>query len=229
MDFEALFQYFKEWASDLYQNFVNLFKSHEELRQENFMLRAQLALYDHDVKTGKRPKPKATPAFRQKMVLLSNSFAQWKECLATHIPRTVIRWHETAFKSHWFKKSKKKAARRFPRRPLTLLKNYINKTITFPRKKYMRKAPWQNPYAERVIGTLRRELLDHVIPVNEKHLHYLLSEYIHKYYNPHRTHQGLGGQTPIPSPEYPLTTMAETKLKATPVLGGLYHTYEKVA
>ena len=45
------------------------------------------------------------------------------------------------------------------------------------------KAPWQNPYAERVIGTLRRELLDYMIPVNERHLEYLLGEYVHKYYN----------------------------------------------
>ena len=108
MDFEALFQFFKEWAADLYQNFVNLFKSHKQLRQENFMLRTQLALYDHDIKTGKRPKPKATPAFRQKMVLLSKSFPRWKECLATFKPETVIKWHRTAFKFYWTKKSKKK-------------------------------------------------------------------------------------------------------------------------
>jgi putative transposase len=89
------------------------------------------------------------------------------------------------------------------------------------------KSPWQNPYAERVIGTLRRELLDHIIPINEMHLHHLLNEYVHKYYNPHWTHQGLDGQTPIPTREYNPTTAAETKLKSTPVLGGLYHTYEK--
>ncbi len=41
--------------------------------------------------------------------------------------------------------------------------------------------------------------------------------------------QGLGGQTSIPSPEYPPTTTAETKLKAAPALGELFHTYEKVA
>lgn len=91
------------------------------------------------------------------------------------------------------------------------------------------KSPWQNPYAERVIGTLRQELLNHIIPINQKHLHYLLSEYVHKYYNPHRTHQGIDGQTPIPSPKYEPTTMAETKLISTPVLGGLYHTYKKIA
>jgi len=94
-------------------------------------------------------------------------------------------------------------------------------------KKTSIKSSWQNPYAERVIGTLRRELLDHIIPFNERHLHHLLHEYVHKYYNPHRTHQELDGQTPIPTQKYKPTTAAETKLKSTPVLGGLYHTYKK--
>ncbi len=57
-------------------------------------------------------------------------------------------------------------------------------------KKTSIQAPWQNPFAERVIGTLRQELLNHIIPFNEKHLHQLLREYIHNYYNTHRTHQG---------------------------------------
>lgn len=257
MDFEALFQYFKEWASDLYQNFVNLFKSHEQLRQENFMLRSQLALYDHDVKTGKRPKPKATPAFRQKMVLLSKRFARWKECLPTFKPKTVIKWHKTAFKLYWFKKSKRKGRPPISQEIIELIKQIhqenpslspekireklLLKNVTdapSPNKCFLAasgikskrtaiKAPWQNPYAERVIGTLRQELLNHIIPFNERHLHYLLSEYVHKYYNPHRTHLGLDGQTPIPTQKYESTTAAETKLKSTPVLGGLYHTYEK--
>ena len=56
-----------------------------------------------------------------------------------------------------------------------------------------------------------------------------MREYVEKYYNKHRTHQGLDGKTPIPSPDYPETTVENTKLKSTPVLNGLYHTYEKVA
>ena len=96
-------------------------------------------------------------------------------------------------------------------------------------KKTSIKSSWQNPYAERVIGTLRRELLDHIILFNERHLHHLLHEYVHKYYNPSRTHQGLDGQTPIPTPKHKSTTVAETRLKSKPVLGGLYHTYKKCA
>jgi len=91
------------------------------------------------------------------------------------------------------------------------------------------KSPWQNPYAERVIGTIRRDLLDHIIPINENHLEKLLTEYIQKYYNPHRTHQGLNGNTPIPSPDYPKTLLKDTVLISEPILGGLYHIYRKIA
>jgi transposase InsO family protein len=90
-------------------------------------------------------------------------------------------------------------------------------------------SPWQNGIAERVIGILRQELLNHIIPLNEANLYRLLKEYIHNYYNTHRTHQGINCKTPIPLPQYPPTTISNTKLESTPVLGGLYHTYRKVA
>jgi putative transposase len=95
-------------------------------------------------------------------------------------------------------------------------------------KKTSYRSPWQNPYAERVIGTIKRELLDHIIPFNQLHLHKLLHEYINDYYT-NRTHQGIEGKTPIASPVYLPTLAAETNLEATPVLNGLYHTYKKVA
>jgi len=90
-------------------------------------------------------------------------------------------------------------------------------------------SPWQNGIAERVIGILRQKLLNHIIPINEAHLHRLLRNYIDNYYNTHRTHQGINCKTPIPLPTYPPTNISNTKLKATPVLNGLYHTYKKVA
>ena len=99
--------------------------------------------------------------------------------------------------------------------------------ITAKRTAY--RSPWQNPYAERVIGTIKRELLDQVIPLNQKHLHKLLREYIKDYYNTDRTHQGINCETPIPSVTYIPTAVEDTKLEATPILNGLYHTYKKVA
>jgi putative transposase len=58
-------------------------------------------------------------------------------------------------------------------------------------------SPWQNGVAERWVESCRRDLLDHVIAVNERHLKCLLSEYV-RYYHEDRTHLGLGKGTPRP-------------------------------
>ena len=58
------------------------------------------------------------------------------------------------------------------------------------------RAPWQNPFAERVIGSIRRECLDHVIVFNERHFRRLLCRYL-AYYNAARPQQSLYNQTPI--------------------------------
>ena len=90
-------------------------------------------------------------------------------------------------------------------------------------------SPWQNGICERTIGIVRREIIDHIIPTGEKHLWRILHEYIAKYYNPQRTHQGIGGQTPDGMPPMPETLVAGTSLLSTELLGGLYHTYSKAA
>ncbi|MCL2422084.1 MAG: integrase core domain-containing protein, partial [Defluviitaleaceae bacterium] len=93
-------------------------------------------------------------------------------------------------------------------------------------KRITPRSPWQNGVAERLIGIVRRDLLDHVIPLNERHLIALLKEYV-EYYNNVRTHQALDGGTPIQR-EPPIGTwVKDTVLKAKPILGGLYHSYEK--
>ena len=61
------------------------------------------------------------------------------------------------------------------------------------------------------------------------HLEYLLKEYINRYYNPVRTHQGIGCSTTILSAKPPTTMVSETRLVSEPILGGLYHSYKKVA
>ncbi len=86
------------------------------------------------------------------------------------------------------------------------------------------RSPWQNPICERVIGTLRRECLDHMIIFNEKHLHDVLSEYIFDYYNVSRTHMSLGKDSPVHRP-----TQTNGKIKSKPILGGLHHIYSRVA
>ena len=86
------------------------------------------------------------------------------------------------------------------------------------------RSPWQNPYIERFIGTLRRELLDHVIVLNHAHLERLLREFIQDYYHIARPHQGLAGETPRPQ-----APPGKGELISIPVLGGLHHRYYRAA
>ena len=90
-------------------------------------------------------------------------------------------------------------------------------------------APWQNGICERAVGIIRQEVLNHIVPLDEKHLRHILHQYIYRYYNPHRTHQGIGGQAPDRVPRPPETAMEKTMLISTEILGGLYHAYTKVA
>ena len=84
------------------------------------------------------------------------------------------------------------------------------------------RSPWQNGYVERVIGSIRRDLLDHVIVMGECHLRRLLRDYA-DYYNTWRTHLGLEKDTPLTRPAH-LYGM----LTALPKLGGLHHAYVRI-
>ena len=87
------------------------------------------------------------------------------------------------------------------------------------------RSPWQNPYCERVIGSIRRDMLDHVIVLNERHLKRLLTEYVSYYYR-FRTHLSLDMDCPEPRAVEPPETGV---VIAVPELGGLHHHYERRA
>ena len=93
----------------------------------------------------------------------------------------------------------------------------IEEPISAPR------SPWQNCYVERLIGSIRRECTDHIIPMGERHLLRTLREYVENY-NEVRTHQALGGNAPV-------ARVAENlgDVVGTPVLGGLHHRYMRAA
>ncbi len=84
------------------------------------------------------------------------------------------------------------------------------------------RSPWQNGYVERVIGSIRQDLLDHVIVLSEGHLRRLLREYA-DYYNSWRTHLGLDKDTPLGRPVYRSGTVTPL-----PKLGGLHHAYVRI-
>ena len=87
------------------------------------------------------------------------------------------------------------------------------------------RSPWQNPYAERVIGSIRRECLDHVIVFSERHLKRVLSSYA-DYYHRARTHLSLRKDTPDGRPIQP---PALGRVVAFPRVGRLHHQYARVA
>src|SRR5437870_4485280 len=87
------------------------------------------------------------------------------------------------------------------------------------------RSPWQNPFAERVIGTIRRELLDHVIVLNERHLRRRLRNCL-GYYHASRTHLALGKDAPEPRPVEP---PERSDIVAVPQVGGLHHRYIRCA
>jgi len=81
------------------------------------------------------------------------------------------------------------------------------------------RSPWQNGYAERLIGSIRRECLDHVVVFGERHLRHLLTAY-QKYYNEVRTHLSLRKDAPVRR-----EVRRTGRIVPIPVLGGLHHQY----
>jgi transposase InsO family protein len=85
-------------------------------------------------------------------------------------------------------------------------------------------SPWQNGIAERWVQSCRRDLLDHVIPLNERHLMRLLSDYV-RYYHEDRTHLGLGKETPFGRTHSGGSGLVLSRGR----LGGLHHRYDRAA
>jgi transposase InsO family protein len=84
------------------------------------------------------------------------------------------------------------------------------------------RSPWQNGFAERLIGSIRRECLDHVVVFGERHLRHVLLSYMN-YYNETRTHLSLDKESPLSR-----TVERAGRILCRPVLGGLHHKYVRV-
>jgi transposase InsO family protein len=84
------------------------------------------------------------------------------------------------------------------------------------------RSPWQNGYAERLIGSIRRECLDHVIVFGERHLAHVLRSYA-QYYNGARTHLSLAKDSPVPR-----SVHAVGGICPLAILGGLHHHYVRI-
>ncbi len=95
----------------------------------------------------------------------------------------------------------------------------ITEVITAPR------SPWQNPYVERVIGSIRRECLDHIVLFNERQQRRILPWYV-EYYHRTRTHLSLDKDCPD---SRPIMHRRLGRVVAIPQVGGLHHRYERLA
>ncbi|MGB2986791.1 MAG: integrase core domain-containing protein [Phycisphaerae bacterium] len=95
----------------------------------------------------------------------------------------------------------------------------IEEVVSAPR------SPWQNPYCERLVGSIRRECLDHVIVINERHLRRILASYF-EYYHLARTHLSLDRNAPI---EREVEPPSRGRVVAIPQVGGLHHRYCRAA
>jgi transposase InsO family protein len=87
------------------------------------------------------------------------------------------------------------------------------------------RSPWQNPYCERVIGSIRRECLNHLIVLNERHLYRILADYFDYYHNSRR-HLSLDRNSPTPREVEPLSQGAISSIRQ---VGGLHHRYSRAA
>ena len=85
------------------------------------------------------------------------------------------------------------------------------------------RSPWQNGHIERLIGSIRRECLDHVVVLGEAHLRRVLRAYA-DYYNRARTHLALAKDAPLGRP-----VQTTGSVMGIPFLGGLHHRYARMA
>ena len=110
-------------------------------------------------------------------------------------------------------------------RPGCLLRQHIRSSGSIsghPRSPDVSTSPWQNGFAERLIGSIRRECLDHVVVFGEHHLRHVLTCYM-DYYNAVRTYLSLGKDTPHRRP-----VQLAGRIQARPIIGGLHHQYVRI-
>jgi hypothetical protein len=102
---------------------------------------------------------------------------------------------------------------------MAFLRTTIEDVVIAPR------SPWQNPFVERAVDSIRRDCLGHVIVLNERHLRRILRAYVH-YYHRSRTHLSLNKDPPDARPVEPPKM---GNIVAFPQVGGLHHQYMRLA
>jgi transposase InsO family protein len=187
------------------------------LRHENIVLRRQVSRVRY------RPVDRAWLAALSRLLPRQ----RWGKIFPV-TPATLVAWHRRLVPRKW-----DYTARRQPGRPPTAAA--IKKFAVFAADGIRillspRGAPRANAICERVIGTLRRELLDKILIVNERHLRRILSVYLH-HFNTARPHRALGQLAPTQAETGPppVINLAGCRVHRRPILDGLICEYHLTA
>src|SRR6516165_5117798 len=230
-------------AQDALQFLLLGTRSGTALKAENIFLRKQLALYLERQATPRR----ATGATRLSMVLLSRLFA-WQNALINVKPETFLGWQRKGFQLLWRSKSRPRGWTKQQFREVMMdeqsyrfvlhdrdriYSSELDSALKAMDLKVLKtpfQAPQANAFCERLIGTVRRECLDFLIPLNERHLRSLLKEWV-THYNRGRPHASLGPGIPdLRSGQQQARLCGhripiDHQVVAKAILGGLHHEY----
>jgi hypothetical protein len=198
----------------IFEIVVDLFRPRAALEPEILVLRQQIIVL-------RRGRPSQVP-FRaiDRMVLgwVCQLFPKTREALAIVRPDTVVRWHRAGFRCYWRWKSRPRPGR--PAVPAEIRQFIRQMSIANPL--------WGAPRIHGellklgIIGSIRRECLDHIVVTGEQHLRHILKCYL-EYYNAVRTHLSLGKDAPICR-----DIQHAGRIEVRPVLGGLHHQYGRI-
>jgi len=192
-----------KWLSIFLRAIVSM-RTRRNLAFENLLLRQQLTVLKN-----KGVRPQLTQADRFFWVFSSRIWSQWRDVLHIVRPETVVRWHRDGFRRYWALKSRERG------RPP------ISPNI----RGLIRRMCDANPYVERVIGSIRRECLNHTIIVSERHLRRVVADYV-RYYNRARTHLSLAKDSPDPRH---IHALRRGRIVRRRHCGGLHHEYRRKA
>jgi hypothetical protein len=208
----------------------SLLVTQRELALENLALRHQVAVLKRTVGTR---RPQLNRWDRGLWVGLSRWWTGWQHALAIVRPSTVVRWHRDAFRRFWSKKSRagRSGTPALDRELRQLIRRMSKANPTWGAPRIRKdvltaaRSPWQSPYVERLVGSVRRDCLDHVIVLNEQHLRRILRRYF-DYYGRWRCHLSLQGDAPEPRAVHGPELGRVIEL---PEVGGLHHRYVREA
>jgi hypothetical protein len=210
----------------LFLNLVSsLFKSKSRLEAENAALRQQLSVLQRKV----RGRVQFTNSDRLFFIQLYRWFPAILKAMTIIRPETLVRWHRAGFR-----RVARQITEAFPWKeaPRYLIRDRDAiygaavarrlRAMGIRDKPIAPGSPWQNAFAERLIGSIRRECVDHIVVLGEAHLRRMLQSYA-RYYNEIRTHRSLNDDAPLTRP-----VQRSGHIVSHAMVGGLHHQYVRI-